>query len=363
MFCYTNIETYRPDDFESLLNGSQQYAMLDNPVYRVCVEPSKNSGFVKVRCVDDPTVFSKSATPDAISEGSAEEQKEDVEEEKKEKDELQQQQLQQFGKTGSRAFPDEPMVRRSGAPLVPAFRPPNIEAIREADEEEDEEDRIPENFMAELERRVDPANYVRQSSLDRHLVSRQTSYEGPGGARQFGPSSREVGRQERLRVAGNSPAERRPSPVLPQLSRILPPSRTLAREEPEYIYNMPVPLPLEKPMEKRDSRESVISDVCFQHKEVQTVEDDDDDPYPIGADTERRCYLSSKRMMGFFGRQFHDIARKIGKGNLSSGARSFGPAVLCREELEGTYKELTWHFIPTVEVGLAVLQLQSLNLK
>ena len=94
-----------------------------------------------------------------------------------------------------------------------------------------------------------------------------------------------------------------------------------------------------------------MPDSCFQWKEVAIVEDDEDDPYPINSETEKRCYLSSKRLMYFFGNQFYELARTIGKGSLTSSAKLLGPKVLCREEVEGTLKEAKWHFIPTIEVG------------
>ena len=81
------------------------------------------------------------------------------------------------------------------------------------------------------------------------------------------------------------------------------------------------------------------------------VDDDEDDPYPINAETEKRCYLSSKRLMYFFGNQFYELARTIGKGSLTSSAKLLGAKVLCREEVEGTWKEAKWHFVPTIEVG------------
>ena len=81
------------------------------------------------------------------------------------------------------------------------------------------------------------------------------------------------------------------------------------------------------------------------------VDDDEDDPYPINAETEKRCYLSSKRLMYFFGNQFYELARMIGKGSLTSSAKLLGAKVLCREEVEGTLREAKWHFIPTIEVG------------
>ena len=66
-------------EYESIINGSQHYSMLDNPIYRVCIEDSKHPGYVKVRCIDDPSIFSTKTlstadrlSPQAISEGEEE---------------------------------------------------------------------------------------------------------------------------------------------------------------------------------------------------------------------------------------------------------------------------------------------------
>ena len=109
-------------------------------------------------------------------------------------------------------------------------------------------------------------------------------------------------------------------------------------------------IPLDQ-LEKASGRGSLVPDSCFQWKEVAMVDDDEDDPYPINAETEKRCYLSSKRLMYFFGNQFYELARTIGKGSLTSSAKLLGAKVLCREEVEGTLREAKWHFIPTIEVG------------
>ena len=43
--------------------------MLDNPVYRVCIEDSKHPGYVKVRSIEDPSIFSTKtlSTADRLS--------------------------------------------------------------------------------------------------------------------------------------------------------------------------------------------------------------------------------------------------------------------------------------------------------
>ena len=120
--------------------------------------------------------------------------------------------------------------------------------------------------------------------------------------------------------------------------------------EEEYAYVRHKAIPLDQ-LEKDSGRGSLVPDSCFQWKDVAIVEDDEEDPYPINSETERRCYLSSKRLLYFFGNQFYDLARTIGKGNLTSSAKLLGPKVLCREEMEGTAKEAKWHFIPTIEVS------------
>ena len=120
--------------------------------------------------------------------------------------------------------------------------------------------------------------------------------------------------------------------------------------EEEYAYVRHKAIPLDQ-LEKDSGRGSLVPDSCFQWKDVAIVEDDEEDPCPINSETERRCYLSSKRLAFFFGNQFYDLARTIGKGSLTSSAKLLGPKVLCREEMEGTAKEAKWHFIPTIEVS------------
>ncbi len=64
-------------------------------------------------------------------------------------------------------------------------------------------------------------------------------------------------------------------------------------------------------------------------------DDDDDqgdggggvDPYPatLSDRTESRVYLSSRFFMQHFAAQFYELARRIGKGGITSGARLLDP--------------------------------------
>ena len=124
-----------------------------------------------------------------------------------------------------------------------------------------------------------------------------------------------------------------------------------ADEEEEYAYVRHKAIPLNQ-LKEQTSRGSLIPDHCFNFRDVSIVDDDEDDPYQINADNEKRCYLNSKRLMFYFSNQFQsELARKIGKGRLTSSAKVLPPAILCREEVEGTFREAKWHFVPTIEVG------------
>ena len=124
----------------------------------------------------------------------------------------------------------------------------------------------------------------------------------------------------------------------------------LSTDEEEYAYIRHRAIPLHL-LEKSSARGSLVPDSCFQYKDVPIVEEDDSDPFPMSADTEKRCYLSSKRLMFHFSNQFFELARMIGKKSLTSSAQMLPPKLLCRQEVEGTYKEEHWHFIPTIEVS------------
>ena len=141
--------------------------MLDNPIYRVCIEDSKHPGYVKVRCIDDPSIFSTKTlstadrlSPRAISEGEEEEEEEERMEERP-------------GETTGlrRRSYDEPSPR-----VVPPVHRPASAVKRTRSFEpivEDEETEGPSlDFMKNLEK------HVRETlSSDNYLKPRQ-----------FGPS-------------------------------------------------------------------------------------------------------------------------------------------------------------------------------
>ena len=109
-------------------------------------------------------------------------------------------------------------------------------------------------------------------------------------------------------------------------------SRPTETEEEEYAYVQHKAVPLVEEDEK-SGRMSLIPDSCFHYKDVLIVEDDDNDPYPIGADKERRCYLSSKGIVLVFEKQFYDLARTIGKNSLVGSAKRLDHKILCRGEV------------------------------
>ena len=71
LFCFNNMETFRSEvagreglhlaqEYEELVDSINTYTNLDNPHYRLCIDKATNPGYIKVRCVDDPTTLSNS---------------------------------------------------------------------------------------------------------------------------------------------------------------------------------------------------------------------------------------------------------------------------------------------------------------
>ena len=304
-----------------------------------------------MRCVDDPSAFCRSPSQEHSIEIYDEEEEQEVEEE--EEDAVMELAPLFPGRRPSRDY-IEPIVK----PLLSLPPPPaggqSLARRNSFDPAmlEEEQEGIAPDFMASLGKRVGPDNYLRP---------------------RFGPSDKELAR---TREAG-SPSlarpglqERRPSGVLPRGYQVINqrlqmkhdagahvpqpgkderakpaevPMRGVKKateqgpvvaqvEEEEYAYVRHKAIPLGQ-LEEQTSRGSLIPDSCFQFKDVAVVEDDDNDPYPINAEKERRCYLSSKQLMNFFAEQFYDLARRIGKGGLSSSAKLLPPSILCRGEV------------------------------
>ena len=118
----------------------------------------------------------------------------------------------------------------------------------------------------------------------------------------------------------------------------------------DYGYVTVKDMPL--PPEEKYGRDSIISNNCFLHRDVAVVEDDEDEPQPyiLREELEKRIYLSSRRMMLYFSNQFYEIARRLGKSQLTSSARLLAPNIQCREMLEDSYKEQSWFYMPSIEI-------------
>ena len=333
--------------------------MLDNPIYRVCIEDSKHPGYVKVRCIDDPSIFSTKTlstaerlSPRAISEG---EEEEEVEEEVEERP---------GEMTGPRRRSyDEPSPR-----VTPPVHRPAAAVMRSRSFEpivEDVETEGPQpDFMKNLEKHV------------REVFS-SDNYLKP---RQFGPSVKEISRTGMMSPPLATKADGVSPPILKgQISPLVFPSnyqqaapaqflappptsgadggsrrssakRGSAGSTSDYGYVTVKDLPL--PPEEKYSRDSIISNNCFLHRDVAILEEDEeeDQPYPLGEEMEKRIYLSSRRMMLFFSNQFYEIARRLGKAHLTSSARLLAPNILCREMMENSYKEQSWYYMPSIEI-------------
>ena len=333
------------------------------------------SGYVKVRCVDDPTLFSRSQTSDehqsTISEGSEEESNEE-EDEKEEDDEV--------GTMKSFRNPLSNIAQKSSyedqvvKPSLKLPTPPSMMKRRNSfdpigEEEEEDEDAPEIGFMDRFGERIGKDNYLRpkfgpsereiakiNNPLPNIVQNAPNKERRPSGVMPLGFLNQQQLLQEKYNktLMASNKKPKTPEPIEEKLPSPLPtktePSFRM-NEDDDYAYVTLKPIPLEQLGERSNSRGSIINDSCFQYKEVAIVEDDEDDPYPINAEMEKRCYLSSKRLMFFFANQFYEIARRIGKGNLTSSATILAPSILCREEVDDSYKELTWKFIPTIEVS------------
>eukprot|EP00092_Neocalanus_flemingeri_P031911 GFUD01034666.1.p1 GENE.GFUD01034666.1~~GFUD01034666.1.p1 ORF type:complete len:850 (+),score=213.74 GFUD01034666.1:67-2550(+) len=370
------METYRNEDFEGLQNGSAEYAHLDNPIYRVCIEPAKNAGYVKVRCVDDPALFSRSQSSNdhqsTISEKSDEDSEEDEVDEIPALKTFQNPMSNLKQKSYDEAIAKSTLLNPPQLPAAMMKRRNSFDPIGE--EEEDEEDAPTKDFMETLREKVGQDNYIKPkfgpSERELAKVPQLTPSMGqnnankerrPSGVMPLGFEIQSKLLQEKYKNANEKkketkPNQTKPSPsattekTLPTIPNRPEPNYKMLNEDDDYAYVTLKPIPLQQ-FEERNTRGSIINENCFQYKEVPIVEDDENDPYPINAEKEKRCYLSSKRLMSFFANQFFDIARRIGKGNITNSAQILPPTIMCREGMEDSYKELVWSFIPSIEVG------------
>jgi len=371
-FCYNNIDTNRHEEYHSLRDGSSQYSQLDNPIYRVCLEPANHSGFVKLRCVDDPSMFTPRQTS---STESLDDEDEDDELDEEEEINL------NHNVHHSKPSNEDVQVRPKGIGFNPLVNKVSFqsEVFIEEEEEEDEEDDGPTlDFMNALASKIDNQNYL-VNKPPTPTGEAPNMFQPNFKPKVFQPSAQEEAKVIQPGSNTKKQFERRPSGVMPdgwerqaQLTRLRAiqnknitngssekvekkeKKKAIVEEDDDiygYAYHKPIPLSMGQLGENRRVSNS-IPNSCFQTVEVKIVDDEDTDPYPIDAELENRIYLSSKRFMWHFTSQFYDIASRIGKRSLAEqGAKSLGPAVICMEEIEDTYKELQWKFIPSVEVG------------
>ena len=337
--------------------------MLDNPVYRVCIEESKHPGYVKVRSIEDPSVFSTKtlSTDDPLSPQTISEEEDEGEDPRTvETSRLLEARRKSYDEPSPLNLP--PPIHR---PASAVKRTQSFGAIAEDEEVESPGIEMMRDLARHLGETLGPDNYLRP--------------------RQLGPSSWELSR------TGSGPdPQQRPEPVSPTASSsqnmnfparnhhqeageavkgrqgktglLAPPAaegesskrssrkRESVGSESDYGYVRSTYKPIAA--EEKEGRHSIISNNCFLHRDVAIYEEDEDEeqPYPLPPEMKKRIYLSSRRMMLFFSNQFYEIARRLGKSHLTSSARVLAPNILCKEMLEDSYKEQSWFYTPSIEI-------------
>ena len=73
-----------------------------------------------------------------------------------------------------------------------------------------------------------------------------------------------------------------------------------------------------------------LSEDCFKEVKVAIAENNDDDPYPLDADTEARVYLTSNFYFLNFARKFGDLLDNIKCPSLFNGAKYAGSRIICK---------------------------------
>ena len=369
--------------------GSQQYADLDNPTYKMGLEPcKKNHGYVKIRCKDDPSKFAKRLSSQRMSLGSTalslnsdldapeppvttsnrskpaldmdslwrrEEVTPGLEDSSRTSGVLrsasvpvnpttyQMKKFLESSASQSRASFDElhPMGLPK-APLRPGEALRRNSSFKAIDENADEDGRIsPTDFKNEILMKTSQS--VGASSM---FVSR---------SQPFPPKPLNV-----AALPSPKPVLNRVSGTTTPNSLSVPPSdssrKGSATSVGSEIYTL-----RDTSLPPEEDCNSIITSDCFHFQDVPLFdvdEEDDDGPYPLDPHHQKRIYLSSKQMMDNFCKsQFYDVARSIGKGALTSSARRLplSASIVCREEEDygtsrGPVKESMWYFIPTLEV-------------
>ena len=352
--------------------GSQQYADLDNPTYKMGLEPcKKNHGFVKIRCKEDPSKFAKRLSSQRMSLASALSLNSDL-------DTPDPQVPQRSSSNMSSAAPANPVTND---PVIPVDPPSyQMKKFLESPMSQSRKSFDELHPMGLPKAPLKPGEALRRNSSFKVIdENSDADDDGPISPSDFrslieakagGPSSLFVSRQQSfppkqnpVTIPSSRPNNRVNGTVTPN-SLSVPPSESsrkgsdgrggsLSSDYGTILRDTSLP--------PEEDCTSLINSDCFFHQDVPLFdvdEEDDDGPYPLDPQNIKRIYLSSKQMMeNFCKSQFYDVARSIGKGSLTSSARKLplSASIVCREEEEygtsgGPVKESMWYFTPTLEV-------------
>jgi len=374
--CFNNIEVERSQNFESIQDGSVQYANLDDPTYRVCIEnASKHPGYVLVRCIDDYSRSGRSNSDDLPPIGTHQERSK----------------VEMYLDTIPSPDPEpspEPSTEPSPEPTpVPSPGPTKIKfQIDEEDEDEEDDD------MDNLKRILGSNNYITKpssilgpsarqarveaeplpSALKSRLQERRPSGIMPVSFQNRSKKEEDFKRRmqglqqmyaetiEKSSSTGSDRSEKQSSSTAAKLSfkpqekgkPVEKSNAKLNEIEDTYGYVTVKKVPLKVMQEKRLSRGSIIPDSCFDSKDVKLVENNETDPYPLDIDdTEKRHYMTSKGMMQYFQNQYPAICEKLEKDNFLDPDATYiqHPDIYSKELIDR--KLVTWRFTPSMECG------------
>ena len=350
-------------------DGSQQYADLDNPTYKMGLEPcKKNHGFVKIRCKEDPSKFAKRLSSQRMSLASGLSLNSEHEPEppvgQRSSSDMASMTSAAADTTDSRIpvdppsyqmkkFLESPMSqsRKSFDEIHPMGLPKAPHKPGEALRRNSSFKAIDENSDGDDDGRISPSEFRREIE-----------------AKAGGPSSlfvsRQPPRQNAITIPSSKPTTIRASGTVTPNSLSVPPSESSRKGSDgrggSFSSDYGTIL-RDTSLPPEEDCTSLINSDCFFHQDVPLFdvdEEDDDGPYTLDPQNIKRIYLSSKQMMeNFCKSQFYDVARSIGKGSLTSSGRKLplSASIVCREEEEygtsgGPVKESVWYFTPTLEV-------------
>ena len=352
--------------------GSQQYADLDNPTYKMGLEPcKKNHGFVKIRCKEDPNKFAKRLSSQRMSLASALSLNSDHD--------TPEPSIPQ--RSSSNMASAASVNTNTSAPVIPVDPPSyQMKKFLESPMSQSRKSFDELHPMGLPKAPLRPGEVLRRNSsfkvIDENSDADDDGRISPSDfrreieAKAGGPSSLFVARQQSfppkqnpVTIPSSRPTSRVSGNITPN-SLSVPPSESSRKGSDgrggSFSSDYGTIL-RDTSLPPEEDCTSVINSDCFFHQDVPLFdvdEEDDEGPYPMDPQNIKRIYLSSKQMMeNFCKSQFYDVARSIGKGSLTSSARKLplSASIVCREEEEygtsgGPVKESMWYFTPTLEV-------------